>query len=209
MKIEFWNGYTIRFVEKDGEWWAVAKDITDSLGFAQAKDATRKMPVKYKGAYKVPTLGGEQEMIVLNEKGLYRLIMRSHKPEAEEFQDWVYETLKILRQSNGLEGFQIFRMLDKDHQKEAMAKLKKGLKEPGRPDFIKANTIANKAVSTKYGYPKMVKKGDMTPEMLVDRQDLLDSTVELMGIKEKFSLDLSVSEEVYKLASGLKTDRTA
>ena len=209
MKTEIWNGYPIRFVEKNGEWWAVAKDITDSLGFAQAKDATRKMPEKYKGAYKVPTLGGEQEMIVLNEKGLYRLIMRSHKPEAEEFQDWVYEMLKELRQSTGLEGFQIFRMLDKDHQKEAMTKLKKGLKEPGRPDFIKANTIANKAVSTKYGYPKMVKKGDMTPEMLVDRQELLDSTVELMGIKDKFGLNLSVSEEVYKLALGQQGDQTA
>lgn len=209
MKTEIWNGYPIRFVIKDGEWWAVAKDITDALGFMQAKDATRKMPEKYKGVYKVPTLGGVQEMIVLNEKGLYRLIMRSHKPEAEDFQDWVYEMLKALRQSVGLEGFQIFRMLDKDHQKEAMAKLKKGLKEPGRPDFIKANTIANKAVSTKYGYPKMVKKGDMTPEMLVDRQELLDSTVELMGIKEKFGLELSVSEEVYKLASEKKSDQTA
>lgn len=64
---------------------------------------------------------------------------------------------------------------------------------------MKANTIANKAVSTKYGHPKMVKKADMTPEMLVDRQELLDSTVELMGIKEKFHLNLSVSEEVYGL----------
>lgn len=42
----------------------------------------------------------------------------------------------------------------------------------------------------------------MTPEMLVDRQELLDSTVGLMGIKDKFGLNLSVSEEVYKLASG-------
>lgn len=86
MKTEIWNEYPIRFVEKDGEWWAVAKDITDALGFAQAKDATRKMPEKYKGRYKVPTTSGKskspetQEMIVLNEKGLYRLIMRSHKP---------------------------------------------------------------------------------------------------------------------------------
>lgn len=73
------------------------------------------------------------------------------------------------------------------------------MKEPVRIDFMKANTIANKAVSTKYGHPKMVKKAGMTPEMLVDRQELLDSTVELMGIKEKFHLNLSVSEEVYGL----------
>ncbi len=76
-----------------------------------------------------------------------------------------------------------------------MAKLHKSLKEPKKVDFIKANTIANKAVSTKYGYPKMIKKVDM----LADRQELLDSTVELMTVKEKFNLGLSVSDEVNKL----------
>ena len=100
-------------------------------------------------------------------------------------------------------------MLDKDHQKEAMAKLKRGLKKAGKPDYIKSNVIANKAVSIKYGYPKMVKKVDMTPEMLVDRQELLDSTVELMSIKEKYNLNLSVSEEVYKLVSEKKSDQSA
>ncbi|MFT4107706.1 MAG: BRO family protein [Lacrimispora sp.] len=215
MKTEIWNGYPVRFVEKDGEWWAVAKDVTDALGFAQAHDGTRKMPEKYKGRYKVPTTSNKtkspeaQEMIVLNEKGLYRLIMRSHKPEAEEFQDWVFEMLKALRQSTGLEGFQIFRLLDKDHQKEAMAKLSQALRNPVRVDFVKANMIANKAVSSKHGYPKMIKKGAMSPEMLVDRQELLDSTVELMGVKEKYNLNLSVSEEVYKLAAGQKENQSA
>lgn len=146
-------------------------------------------------------------MIVLNEKGIYRLIMRSNKPEKEEFQDWIYEVIKSLRQFTGLEGFQIFRMLDKEHQKEAMSKLNKSLKEPKKPDFIKANTIANKAVSNKYGYPKMVKKGDMKPEMLVDGQELLEDTVELMTVKEKFGLNLWVSQEVYKLAEG-KVEQT-
>ncbi len=201
MKTEIWNGHEIRFVEKDGEWWAVAKDVTNALGFERARDATRKLAGKYKGAYKVPTLGGVQEMIVLNEKGLYRLIMRSNKPEAEEFQDWVYEMLKQLRQSTGLEGFQIFRMLDKEHQREMMGKLNQGLRNPVRVDFIKANTIANKAVSTQHGYPKMVKKSDMTPDMLADRQELLEDTVDLMKIKDKYGLDLSVSEEVYKFVS--------
>lgn len=209
MKTEVWNGHEIRFVEKDGEWWAVAKDVTNALGFERARDATRKLAEKYKGAYKVPTLGGVQEMIVLNEKGLYRLIMRSNKPEAEEFQDWVYEMLRQLRQSTGLEGFQIFRMLDKEHQKEMMGKLNQGLRNPVRVDFIKANTIANKAVSTKHGYPKMVKKADMPPDMLADRQELLEDTVDLMKTKDKFGLDISVSKEVYKLATNQQSDRTA
>lgn len=197
MKTELWNGHDIRFVEVNGEWWAVAKDVTSALGIASNKDAVRKMDNKYKGAYKIPTLGGLQEMIVLNEKGMYRLVMRSNKREAEQFQDWIFDIIKELREQTGLEGFQVFRMLDKEHQKEAMQTLKKSLKKPVRVNFIKANTVANKAVSIKYGFPKMIKKSEMTPEMLVDRQEILDDTVELMGVKDKFGLHLSVSDEIY------------
>lgn len=209
MKTEIWNGIPIRFVEKDSEWWAVLKDVANALQLRTDKVIARLDNNNLSKVAMEDALGRQRRTTIVNELGIYEAVFESRKKEAKEFKRWVYEMLKALRKSTSLEGFQIFRMLDKDHQKEAMAKLKKGLKEPGRPDFIKANTIANKAVSTKYGYPKMVKKGDMTPEMLVDRQDLLDSTVELMGIKEKFSLDLSVSEEVYKLASGQKTDQTA
>lgn len=202
MKTEIWNDYPIRFVEIDGEWWAVAADVAKALNFRDAYNATLKMKTKYRGTYKVSTPSGDQEMIILNEKGLYRLIMRSNKKEAEEFQDWVYEMLKELRQASGLEGFQVFRMLDKEHQKGEMTRLRKNLPEANQVDYIKANTIANKAVSTKYGYAKMVKKSNMTPEMLVDRQELLEDTVELMAVKEKYHLDISVSNEVYKLAEG-------
>ena len=208
MKTEIWNGHLIRFVEKDGEWWAVAKDVTDALGFKQAKDGTKKMPEKYKGVTKVPTTSSKnkcpetQDMIILNEKGLYRLIMRSNKPEAEAFQDWVFDVIKNLRQSIGLEGFQIFRMLDKEHQKAAMSKLNHTLSHPVRIDFIKANTISNKIISDKHGYPKMIKKSEMTPDMLVERQDILDSTVELMGIQDKYKLDFSVSDKVREIVNG-------
>lgn len=204
MKVENWNGHNIRFVEHNGEWWAVAKDITDALGFSQAHDGTRKMPDKYKGTYKVPTTSNKakspetQEMIILNEKGIYRLIMRSNKPEAEAFQDWIYEVIKQLRQSAGLEGFEIFRMLDKEHQKEAMQRLNNALVKPARVDFIKANTIANKTVSNIHGYPKMLKKNEMQPDMLIERQNILDETVNLMSVNEVFNLGISVSEKVYE-----------
>lgn len=79
-----------------------------------------------------------------------------------------------------------------------MRKLRDSLRKPVRVDFIKANTIANKAVSLKYGYPKMIKKADMSPAMLADREGLLDDTVELMSVNEKHNLGLSVSKEIYK-----------
>ena len=79
-----------------------------------------------------------------------------------------------------------------------MKKLQEGLKKPARVDFIKANTIANKAVSLKHGYQKMVKKATMTPEMLKDREPILADTVQLMEAKEKFGLDVSVSDTIYQ-----------
>lgn len=139
-----------------------------------------------------------QEMLILNEFGIYQCVFNSHKPEARDFKRWVYGMIKELRRATGLEGFQIFRMLDKEHQKEAMRNLQKSLKQPARVDFIKANTIANKAVSTKYGYSKMVKKADMSPSMLVDREAVLDDTVELMGVNDKYQLGISVSEQIYR-----------
>lgn len=43
----------------------------------------------------------------------------------------------------------------------------------------------------------MLKKGQMTPEMLVDRQPILEDTVALMGVLDRFGLDISVSQTIY------------
>lgn len=45
----------------------------------------------------------------------------------------------------------------------------------------------------------MIKKAEMSPDMLVDRQAILEDTVELMAVKEKYRLDFSVSDQIYKL----------
>ena len=108
------------------------------------------------------------------------------------------DAIEELRKQSGIEGFQVFRMLDKEHQKEMMKILNGTLKQPARVDFIKANVIANKAVSNKYGFLKIVKKADMSAKMLVDREPILEDTVELMGIKDKYNLPISVSEQIYK-----------
>lgn len=196
MKTEIWNGYPIRFVEKDGEWWAVLKDVCDALGL-KTYDVSRRIKDMV-STHNLETAGGKQQMLIVNEFGIYDTVFQSRKSEAKEFRYWVYEMLKQLRQATGLEGFQIFRMLDKEHQKEAMRHLQQSLRNPVRVDFIKANTIANKAISNRYGYPKMVKKADMTPQMLVEREPILEDTVELMGVNDKYDLGISVSEQIYR-----------
>lgn len=197
IKVENWNGYNIRFVNVNGEWQAVLKDVCDALGM-RTNAISKRMP---KGATKsgyLMTNGGVQEMLLVNEYGIYKAFFRSNKPEAEEFQEWIYKIVSELRKATGLEGFEVFRMLDKEHQKEAMAKLQQGLSAPKRVDFIKANTITDKAISNKYGYPKMVKKDDMTPSMLADREPILNDTVELMTVHDKYGIPESVSKEIYK-----------
>lgn len=214
IRIEVWAGHKIRFVEKDScEWWAVASDVTDALGIKNTSEAVNGNPKRnakglndtQKDVCKLYTLGGEQDVLVISETGIYKLIFRSHKKEAEEFQDWVCDVIKTLRQSTGLEGFQIFRILDKDHQKEAMARLNGSLQKPNKQHFIKANTIADKAISNLYGYPKMIKKDNMAPEMLVDRQPILEDTVNLMGLADKYGLNISVSETIYNGLTNKKT----
>ena len=197
IKIEKWCNHDIRFVEINGEWWAVLKDVCEALGL-KTFDVRKRIEKDMVSNHTLETTGGQQEMFIVNEYGIYDTVFQSRKKEAKDFRKWVYKMLSELRKASGYEGFEIFRMLDKEHQKEMMKKLQEGLKKPARVDYIKANTIANKAVSLKHGYPKMVKKADMAPEMLKDREPILADTVELMTVKDKYGLDVSVSDTIYK-----------
>ena len=181
--------------------------MAEALGYPETNAMTKRLNREDLISDKLS--GMNMKSVLLSEFGIYDAVFGSHKKEAKEFKRWVFTILKTLRQQSGLEGFQVFRILDKEHQCEMMGRLNRGLKKPKRVDFIKANTISNKAVSIKYGHSKMIKKADMSPEMLVDRQEFLEDTVELMEIKYNYGLELSVSEEVYKLASGWKDSRTA
>ena len=194
---QIFNGTEIRFIEKDGEHWAIASDIATVLGFRDSYTAIRVLPIHVKDTHKVRTLGGEQNMSIINEKGIYRLIMRSNKKEAEDFQDWICDVLVELRQATGLKDYEAFRMTDKQIQKDAMNKLKEANQTTKRVDYIKANTISDKATSTLYGFKKMIKKGAMTLEMLATRQTILTDVVDLMAAKNRFGLDIKVSETIY------------
>lgn len=194
---EFFGDKEIRFIEKDGEYWAIAGDVAKILDFRGAHTATRVLPNHVKDTHKVCTLGGKQEVTIINEKGIYRLVMRSNKNEALDFQDWICDVLVELRQATGLKGYEVFRMLDRQKQKEAMAMIQRAHKSDKPINYIKPNTIANKAVSTAFGYKKMIGKDEMTPEMLEVRQVILDDVVKLTETKQQFNLDIKVSKSIY------------
>lgn len=91
------------FPTEDGiSFWAVAADVAKVLGYADAKDFTRAIPDNHKGRKKIPTLGGPQEMLIVDEPGMYCGVLRSNKPEAEPFVKWVTEEiLPSIRRTGG------------------------------------------------------------------------------------------------------------
>lgn len=92
----------IRVSTVEGEPWFVAKDVCDALGISKYRDAVSRLDDDERGSVLVDTLGGAQETSTVSEPGLYKLIMRSRKPEAKAFQRWVtHEVLPAIRKTGG------------------------------------------------------------------------------------------------------------
>lgn len=80
----------IRTIEKDGEPWFVGKDVATALGYKEATKAAReKVDDEDKGVSKIDTPSGIQEMTIINESGLYSLVLSSKLPTAKKFKRWV------------------------------------------------------------------------------------------------------------------------
>lgn len=196
LRVENWNGYPIRFVEIDGDWLAITADVSKALDYVSAERLLRRIPKKYQVKKLVPRNGVSGQgrvFILLKEIGIYQAVFGSHKPEAQRFREWVFKTIQLLRKQAGLAEHEAFKMLDTRIQKQAMQRLG----ADNEVDYIKANSIANKAVANKYGLPKMISKNQMTPEMKHDRPTILNDVVDLMNVKKRFGLDISVSQTIY------------
>lgn len=91
----------IRTVTVDHEPWFVGKDAAEALGYSNTRDAISKhVDEEDKGVAKRDTLGGTQDMVIINESGLYALIFGSNLPTAKRFKHWVTsEVLPSLRKT--------------------------------------------------------------------------------------------------------------
>lgn len=92
---------TLRGVEIDGESWLVGKDVAERLGYSNPRDALMKhVDDEDKGVAKCDTLGGKQDVTVINESGLYALVLGSKLPNAKRFRRWVTsEVLPAIRKT--------------------------------------------------------------------------------------------------------------
>ena len=79
----------VRSLVIDNEPWFVGKDVCSCLGITNNRDALTTLDSDEKGVESFDTLGGRQEMTLVNECGLYHLIFRSRKPQAQRFRRWV------------------------------------------------------------------------------------------------------------------------
>ena len=102
--------FRVRVIMRCADPWFVAKDACDCLEIVNASQACQTLDEDEKGIYKVYTLGGSQDMMLISESGLYTLIMRSNKPEAKVFRKWVTsEVLPSIRKTGSYGMTQISR----------------------------------------------------------------------------------------------------
>ena len=93
--------FEVRTVEVDGEPWFIGKDVANVLGYSNSRKALADhVDDEDKGVTKCDTLGGVQEVTIINESGLYSLVLGSKLPSAKRFKRWITsEVLPAIRQN--------------------------------------------------------------------------------------------------------------
>lgn len=106
------HGYEVRTMTIDGEPYFVGKDVAEVLGYSNSRQALKShVDEDDKGVSPVDTLGGKQDLVIINESGLYSLILSSRLPRAKEFKRWVTsEVLPTIRR----QGVYINKNLSED-----------------------------------------------------------------------------------------------
>ena len=128
MRTESWCGHDIRFVELNGEWYAILKDICDALRLRTDKVASRLDPdmlervrvniCDHPSKAVRSRARKTQDMLAVNEIGIYEALFASRKLEARKFRRWSASVMKKLRQNVGLQGYEVMKMTEKDIQDE-------------------------------------------------------------------------------------------
>ena len=157
----------VRIVQIGNEPWFVGKDIATALGYGEGKSlanaVANHVDVEDKGVTKMMTPGGKQNVTIINESGLYSLIMSSKLPQAKEFKRWVtHEVLPSIRKhgayltDNALEealtspDFLIKLATQLKEEKEARLEAEKKIEEQ-KPKVIFADAVSASKTSILIG----------------------------------------------------------
>ena len=106
IRTENWCGHNIRFIEIDGEWLAILKDICDALNL-RSKDVSqrldpsmiKKVKVSKDGSNDVRSRGynNTRSILAINELGIYECVFASSRPEARKFRRWSATVMQKIR----------------------------------------------------------------------------------------------------------------
>lgn len=98
---------TVRTVLIDAEPWFVARDVCEVVGISKHRDAIARLDDDERASTAVDTLGGPQQMAIVNEAGVYSLMLISRSPKVRPFKRWLtHEVLPQLRKT-GQYGSQV------------------------------------------------------------------------------------------------------
>lgn len=90
----------VRTFEIDGEPWFVLADICAVLDITNPRNVAARLDEDEKGVRPLDTPGGVQSVTIVNESGMYQVVLRSDKPEAKQFRWWVtHEVLPSIRRT--------------------------------------------------------------------------------------------------------------
>ena len=176
----------VRTVQRDGEPWFVLKDVCAVLGLESAHKVADRLDGDERNQIPLTdSLGRQQGMTIINESGLYNVILRSDKPEARPFRKWVTaEVLPSIRKTGGYISGQ-----DSLSPEELMAKAlmvaQKTLAE--RDARISALTVENQILQPKADYF----------DQLVDRNLLTGfrETAKLLEVSPKRFVDFLLEKK--------------
>ncbi len=182
----------IRTLLIDDEVWFVGKDVAEALGYVEPRSAiSKKVDEEDRGVAKMETPSGKQDMTIINESGLYSLILSSKLPQAKEFKRWVTdEVLPTIRKHGGyLTPQKIEEALLKPDTLIQLATTLKEEQEKNKKLLIKNSELS---VDNQIMKPK----ADYFDE-LVDRNLLTNirETAKQLGIKEKEFINFLLSKK--------------
>ena len=171
----------VRTVMRDGEPWFVAADVCRSLEIGNPAMAMGRLEEDEKGISSIDTLGGKQNLTIVNEAGLYALVLGSRKPEAKAFKRWItHEVIPAIRKHGAYATDEFIErsVQDPDYALAILTALKE---ERNKTKALEAEN-AKKTVELAIAQPKVEYFNE-----LVDRNLLTNFriTAKELGIKEK------------------------
>lgn len=151
----------IRTVEINGEPWFVGKDVAETLQYTNPQKAVREhVDEEDKGVNEMDTPGGMQQIVIINESGLYSLILGSRLESAKRFKHWITsEVIPSIRKTGSYNLPQTYadalrELANKAEEAERLALVNRKLEEQNirmRPKEIFADAVATSKTSILVG----------------------------------------------------------